>query len=125
MNDRINTSNAPSRLIDVGQWLVLFRVLLESAGSETDRRRARLLGFEAAQCLEEALKFYGPDNDLPPESACFSEGSLQRLRHHPQLFARSRLVNLRAKLPSPSVMERSVLKDRKAVVPPRPWWKFW
>jgi len=118
---RLNTTDEASELIDVAQWITLFRVATERAAAETDKQLARLKGIEAAQCLEEALKFYDdPDNDLPPESALFTEDSRRRFREHPEQFSRRRLVELRARLPALNVMERSA-----RAAPSKPWWRFW
>jgi len=97
---RVNRTGEPSRIIDVSGWVTLFSVVAEGAGRTADKAEARRLGYEAAQCLDEALRFYEPENDLPPESAFFSEASLHRHREHPQQLARTRLINLRAKLPT-------------------------
>jgi len=117
----ISTTNEPSGLIDVAQWITLFRVAAEAAATETDKQAARLKGIEAAQCLEEALKFYDdPENDLPPESALLSDESRRRFREHPEQFSRRRLVELRAKLPAMHVMQRTARVART-----KPWWRFW
>jgi len=117
----INDSDEPSRLIDVAQWITLFRVVTEAAASERDKQAARLKGIEAAQCLDEALKFYDdPENDLPPDSSLFTGESRSRLREHPEQFSRRRLIELRAKLPALNVMQRSA-RPRG----PKPWWRFW
>lgn len=101
----INPGDEPSRIIDVGQWIVLFRVFLESAKSEPEKAQARALGLKAAQCLDEAVKFYDdPENDLPPPEAFFADASRDRLRDSPEQFSRQRLIELRAKLPNPAKM---------------------
>jgi hypothetical protein len=115
----INPTDEPSRILDVGQWIMLFRVITEAAGKEKDKIQARHLGIEAAQCLEEALKFYDdPGNDLPPPEAIFTEPSQRRLREAPEHFSRRRLIELRAKLPTMSAMRASLSKPRK-----KPWWR--
>ena len=120
---RISRTDQPSRIIDVAQWLTLFHVILEAASREKDRGKARLLGYDAAQCLEEAVKFYEPDNDLPPASAFFSEETRRQCTDHPELFARSRLIEQRARLPALDAMERQ-LRARKEKLGKR-WWQFW
>jgi len=96
----INVSPQRSRIIDVAQWLTLFRMTAEEAGRESDKVQARELWLEAAQCLEEALKFFDDaENDLPPEDAFYHAESRVRLRENPEQFSRSRLIGLRAKLP--------------------------
>ena len=116
----VNPTEEPSHIVDVAQWLVLFRTITEAASRETDKIQARILGLEAAQCLEEALRFYDdPDNDLPPEESFFHESSRRRRSDHPEQFSRQRLLDLRAKLPTVSAM-RSVLAGAKK----RSWWRL-
>ena len=55
---RVNPTSEPSQIVDLGQWLTLFRSIAEAAERESDKVQARHLGLEAAQCLDEALKFY-------------------------------------------------------------------
>lgn len=121
----INPTDEPSRLLDVGQWITLFRVILEAASRETDKIEARRLGYEAAQCLEEALKFYD-DNDLPPESAVFTEPTRNRLREFPQQFSRTYLLAMRAKLPTNTTMQRNIANPAVEASEPksRSWWPF-
>lgn len=118
----INPTDEPSAIIDVAGWITLFRTITQAAADTPDKVEARHLGLEAAQCLDEALKFYDADNDLPPVAAFFSEPSRQLLRDHPQRFAHSRLVDLRSKLPSLDAMQKSMLAGDKAR---KPWWKVW
>lgn len=119
--DRVNPTRESSRVLDVGQWLTLFRIILEMASKESDRRLARRQGYQAAQCLEEALKFYEDGNDLPPETALFQESSRQRLHDRPDLFARQRLLALRSKLPTLAKMEQQITRDAKAGSTKRRW----
>jgi hypothetical protein len=119
----INPGERPSRIIDVAQWITLFRAITEAANRETDRQEARRLGIEAAQCLEEAIKFYrDADNDLPPGEAFFHERSREGFRDHPEQFSRRRLIDLRGKLPSLATMRRRTeeAEQRKR----RRWWRF-
>lgn len=97
----INETDLHSRLIDVGQWIVLFRIITEAAVGERDKQQARQLGIEAAMCLDEALKFYDDcESDLPVDDAFFVESSRDRFRKSPEQFSRQRLLDLRSKLPS-------------------------
>lgn len=101
----VNPTTEPSRIIDLAQWLTLFRTIAGAAEREPDKVQARHLGLEAAQCLEEALKFYqDADNDLPEDDAFWHETSRQRFRDHPEQFAWSRLLALKTKLPSVTAM---------------------
>ncbi len=113
----VNPTDEPSRILDVGQWIMLFRMITERAARETDKIQARHLGLEATQCLEEALKFYDDlDNDLPPPEALFTDASRTRFRKAPEQFSRRRLIDLRAKLPSQSAMRASLSAKKKH------WW---
>jgi hypothetical protein len=97
----INSTEKRSRIIDVGQWLTLSQLCMQESRSELDRSRARLLNLQAAQCFDEALKFYDdPDNDLPPPDAFYRDSSLRRFREFPQQFSRSRVMSEKAKLPA-------------------------
>lgn len=121
----INPTVQPSRILDVGQWIVLFRVILEAAGNQKDKIEARRLGYEAAQCLEEAIKFY-TDNDLPPPGALCCNVSRARFREHPEQFSKERLIEMRGKLPKLTTMKRQLSDGKK----PRsgakkPWWRWW
>jgi len=120
---RINPTDEPSRIIDVVQWLTLFRIIVEAASKEPDRIEARSLGYEAAQCLEEALKFYDEDEDLPPLEAFFHPASRKRFEQNREQFTRARLIDMRSKLPSLSRMQRQI-DDPK---PPKAkkWWQWW
>lgn len=116
----VNPTVEPSEIIDVAQWLTLFRTVAEAASRDKDKVQARHLGLEAAQCLDEALKFYQDDNDLPPRDAFFSDTSRERLERNPEQFSRQRLINLRAKLPTCDAMRAAI------AAPPakKKWWRF-
>lgn len=119
---RINASEEPSRILDVGQWLVLFRLIVEGASKQSDRVEARRLGYEAAQCLEEALKFYN-DDDEPPAGALFHATTRARFERDPEQFSRRRLLDMRAKLPTLGRMRRQI--DQPEPVKEKKWWQFW
>jgi len=117
---RVNSTGQRSQIIDVGGWMTLFGVIADAAARATDKAEARRLGYEAAQCLDEALKFYEPENELPPDSAFFDEASRRRYRDHPERLARSRLIGLRARLPSIDAMEKRLLSEKKR----KRWWQW-
>ena len=98
----LNPTDEPSRILDVAQWITLFRMISTTADNQSDKQASRRLRIEAGQCLEEALKFYEPDNDLPPTGAFFHQGSRDRLRANPEQFSCQRLLGLRNKLPTES-----------------------
>ena len=115
----VNPTDEPSRIIDVGQWIVLFRMISEAAGREADKSRVRRLGIEAARCLEEALKFYDElDNDLPPPEAFFHSASRERFRRAPEQFSKRRLIELHSKLPI-----TSTARSRQSVPKKKRWWR--
>lgn len=111
---RVSMSNEPSTLLDVGQWLSLFYAIVAHAARESSRRNSQRLGYEATLCLEEALKFYRADNDLPGVEAFFCETSRRRFREHPEQFSRERLHQMRNKLPSLRVMQSSLAGNEDA-----------
>lgn len=99
MSSCINEGDRPSSIIDVGQWLVLSRMISEAAGRSEDKLQVRRFGIQAAQCIDEALKFFSAGEELPDSTAFFTGPSCERFRQHPEQFTRSRLLDLRAKLP--------------------------
>ena len=122
--ERVNPTDEPSELIDLGQWLSLFYMLAESASKATDKALGRRLTFQTTQCLDEALKFYLADDDLPPETAFFTERSRQAFAEHPEKFARETLRLMRRKLPDLNFMVRRLSRDAAGPAPRR-WWQFW
>jgi hypothetical protein len=130
----VNPSPQPSRLIDVGQWLALFYRILSAASEEKDRKEAQRLGYEATLCLEEALKFYLPDSDLPPPEALWVESSQQGLKQRPEMFVRQKLLQMREKLPSIQVMRQAMTDQLPIKQEPdghpegdgkKHWWNKW
>ena len=119
----VNPSDEPSRIIDVAQWLVLFRVILDAASKASDRTEGRRLGYEAAQCLEEALKFYTVESEWPPPTAFFHDKSRERYEHNTQHYARQRLLDMRAKLPTLGQMQKQI--DQPSSEEKKRWWQWW
>jgi hypothetical protein len=102
----INPTREPSEIIDVAGWLMLYTTIVESARiaareSRTLVQRAavRRTQIEAGQCLDEALKFFDEDNDLPPREGFFTERSYRRFLERPELYTRQRLIELRSQFP--------------------------
>jgi hypothetical protein len=115
----ISPTDDPSVILDVGQWVVLFRMIEGAVASEPDKIRARELRLGAAACLDEALKFYDdPENDLPPSESVFCDATAERMRQAPEQFSRQRLLALRSKLPHASGVITRVRADD-----PRHWWR--
>lgn len=116
-SDCINPTSDRSSAIDVLGWLTLFQSIIAASERETDRAAARQLAREAAQCLDEALKFYEDAGELPGHDAFFTDESRQRFREHPQHFARSTWLQRRLMLPE--------MKWTTTAARPRRWWQFW
>jgi hypothetical protein len=120
----ISSSASPSEIIDLGQWLSLFYHLVETASKAKDKDNTRRLTFQAAQCLDEALKFYTADGELPPQSAFFTEASRGAFAGQPERFARERLRDMRSKLPDMRLMASRLARDARKTGQSR-WWQFW
>jgi len=119
----INPTDRPSRIVDLAQWLSLFYMLIERASRKHRPTEARLDGYRAALCLAEALKFYGPEDELPPASAFFTSAGQRAFHEHAEKFARQKLRDMQAKLPALRTMARRLGKDK---TPRRKkWWRFW
>ena len=121
--ETINSGNQPSRIIDLGQWLSLFYLLVESAAAAASKPATRRDGYRAAMCLAEALRFYGDDDELPPASALFTKRSAAAFHEHPENFTRQKLRDMQAKLPSTQAMHRNINRDEDSAR--RRWWQFW
>ncbi len=115
---QISDTQKPSRILDVAQWVTLSGVMLEEASATPDRQEARWLRRRSGQCLEEALKFYEADNDLPSAASFFHEQTRQSFRDNPEKFTRQRLLDLRARLP---LLDGDPSQKGKR----RRWWEVW
>lgn len=113
----INSTNDASRAIDLLGWLTLFQSILNSAADLSDKETARQLTIEATMCLDEAMKFYGPGEELPGPEAFFNSLSRQRYLDHPQQFAKSVWLDRRRKLPVARSSEPPAPRKRR-------WWPF-
>ncbi len=116
----INPADEPSTLIDIAQWLTLYHTLLARSKEASDRTASRGEAYRAALCIAEALKFYEPDNDLPPASAFFTDRAREQARSHPGFFARDKLLSLQSGLPD--LRATQAVTDAKSALK---WWKFW
>lgn len=117
----VNPSDQRSKIIDLAQWMALFLAIIEAAAGQSDKAESRGLGYEATLCLDEALKFYQPDSDLPPAEAFFTAGTLASFREHPEKFTRGQIIQLRSKLPSFEHMKQAMQKDSGKR--PSRWWR--
>lgn len=115
----INPTPHRSEAIDLLGWLTLYRTIVATVKNAPNPAEARRLAAEAAQCLDEALKFYELENELPPQSAFFSEESRQRFADHPDQFARSRWREERLKLPAGQATPAITSATKR-----RSWWPW-
>lgn len=121
--DRVNPGAAPSRIIDLGQWVGLYYQLADAAEANDSPSEHRRIANQAYVCLAEALKFYG-DGEMPPETAFFSEATAEAYHQHPETYARTRLRELQARLPVP-VHHAQAPPETPEPAAARPWWRFW
>lgn len=118
----INSTDEPSRAIDLLGWLNLFHQIVTAAGRTEDRAEGRELALEAAACLDEALKFYEKENEMPPRAAFFTDAGKAALRDHPQRFLRSMWLQRRMTLPQANAATRGT--DKPPAQKRRRWWPF-
>ncbi len=102
----INPTKEPSQAIDVWGWITLHTLVrqaarqsLEAAETAVVRAAARRLQMLASACIEEALRFYEHDNELPPAASFFTDRSRQQFQQRPELFTRKRLLEMRSSSP--------------------------
>lgn len=114
----VNPTHDRSRAIDLLGWLTLFQSIMTAADQQQDKAAARQLCHEAGMCLDEALKFYGPAEDLPGSDAFFSESSRRQFVAHPARFERSTWQQRRDMLPP-------ARGDAERREPRRRWYQFW
>jgi len=101
----LNSTEDASEVIDVAGWLTLFtwvndmaRTAGEQARDPAARAAARRMRLVAGACLEEALKFFEEDNDLPPDEAFFGDETRRQFWERPELFTRQHITDLRFSL---------------------------
>ncbi len=132
---QVNPTAEPSRALDVAEWMGLAKFYLGRIEQLTESvRRAQSL-LDARQCLEEALKFYGPHDDAPPASALWSDESRRTAADQADTFRRSTIETMLDRLPpldrlrqadslDQKAFERGVKERAKARVG-RKWWQVW
>jgi len=123
-DERINPTSQPSHIVDLGQWLSLYDLMLVEAEAAASPFEAHRAACRAALCLEEALKFYEDDDELPPEGALFSHASDLAYHEHPEAFAQQHLRDLLIKLPSPHTVAPATV-ERAPSISHHKWWQFW
>jgi len=118
-------ADQPSEVIDLAQWVGLYYLYAGEIDKADSPAEARRTARRAAQCLAEALKFYGRD-EMPPESAFQKSESLAAFRSNAANFARTRLRELQAMLPV--VAEEAPSSGAGPEEEPaaqKAWWKIW
>ena len=130
----INPTDEPSRALDLVEWMQLGRFYLERIGRLRDLlERAQSL-LDARQCLEEALKFYGPGDDGPPPRALWSDASRAKAAEQPALYSRAGLAAMLDRMPpmkelrkvdapEQKAFEKAVRQEAEKRV--GKWWQFW
>jgi hypothetical protein len=131
---QINPTSEPSRALDAAQWLDLAQFYLgriERLKKPVERAQSLL---DARQCLEEALKFYGPADDSPPPGALWSDESRRKAARNPAAFRRPALEAMLERIPSTErlrqadameqrTFEQGVRELARRAAPK--WWQFW
>ena len=132
---QVNPTAEPSRALDVAEWLDLAQFYLgriDRLDTPTEKSQSLL---DARQCIEEALKFYGPGDEPPPDAALWSDASRRKVARKAGLFRRSTIQAMLARIPAVERLrkadsleqkefERAVRNRAKERVG-RKWWQFW
>jgi hypothetical protein len=131
---QINSTNEPSRALDVAEWMDLAKFYLgriERLAKPVEKAQSLL---DARQCLEEALKHFGPEDSRPPATAFWSDKSRQAAARQPQAFRRAAIQEMLDRIPpidrlreSDRMEQREFKKALKAQAKLRvgKWWQFW
>jgi len=130
----VNPTPEPSRAIDAAEWMDLARFYLGRIPRLTKpMERAQSL-LDARQCLEEALKFYGPGDDDPLPSALWSKKSRKKVGQQRDAFRRTSIAAMLEKIPpmdrlreADETEQREFKKALANLARARVgrWWQFW
>jgi hypothetical protein len=131
----INPTNDPSEAVDAAEWMDLARFYLERIERLKDpTERAQSL-LDARGCIEEALKFCGPNDDALPPQALWSDASRRKVAKHPDAYRREALEAMLTKMPTIDKLQqadameqrefRKALKETARRRVGRRWWEFW
>ena len=130
----INPTAAPSKAVDLAEWMDLARFYLERIGRLKDKVRKAQSLLDARLCLEEALKFYGPGDDAPPAGALWSDSSRAKVAAQPDAFRRASVEKMLGRIPSKERLlkvDGPVQKEFESGIREearrrtRERWKFW
>jgi len=132
---QVNPTAEPSRALDAAEWMDLAQFYLgriERLQSAVERAQSLL---DARQCLEEALKFYGPADDGPPPDALWSDASRAKVAARPEAFRRASLAAMLERIPSTERLRQADRMDQREFEKAvrqlaqqrvgRRWWEFW
>lgn len=132
---QINPTQEPSRALDVAEWMDLARFYLGRIERLSDKVRKAQSLLDARQCLEEAMKFYSPDDDAPPASALWSKTSRRKAAQQTEAFRRKTIEAMLGRLPPLDRLRQADSLDQKAFEKAvrqrakervgRKWWQFW
>ena len=131
---QVNPTAEPSRALDVAQWMDLAQFYLGRIDRlKTPVEKAQSL-LDARQCIEEALKFYGPGDDAPPPTALWSDAWRKKAAAQSENFRRAALAAMLEKIPpmdrlreADKMEQREFEKGVRALAKQRvgKWWHFW
>lgn len=132
---QVNPTGEASRAIDLAEWMGLARFYLgriARLGEAVEKAQSLL---DARQCLEEALKFYGPGDDGPPPAALWSDTSRAQAAAQADAFRRETIEKMLARIPpmdrlrqadGPDQKEfEAQVRDAARARTARRWWEFW
>ena len=114
-------TTAQSELIDVSEWLALCHHFLDLSQTNSEKEQVQQQIKLARHCLNEALKFYPKDSDLPMPSAFFGRLGGRRFKEHPAAFLKTRLLELRRRLPA--LATKATKYKPTATGRKRKWWR--
>ena len=112
---------AQSELIDVSEWLALCHHFLDLGQTSSEEQHLQQQIKLARHCLNEALKFYPEDSDLPMPSSFFGQLGSQRFKEHPAAFLKPKLLELRRRLPA--LATKATKYKPTATGRKRKWWR--
>jgi len=131
----INPTDRPSRALDLAEWLELAQFYLgriERLEANVEKAQSLL---DARQCLEEARKFFGPQDEAPPASALWSKKSRKAADAQPETFRRSTIDGMLDRLPPLERLRQADSLDQKTFKQAvrerarqrvgRKWWQVW
>jgi hypothetical protein len=113
---QVNPTLDPSLAIDAAEWLGLAQFYLGRIGRLKDGVEKAQSLLDARQCLEEALKFYGPGDDTPPASALWSEASRKKAAASAAAYRRTKLEEMIARIPPADQLRAADSMDQKTFV---------